>query len=1191
MLWTMVKFEIRYHLTRPVTYLYFAFFFLLAFAFTTTDAVQIGGATGQVKRNAPWVTAQTMLILVAVGQVILTGLVGTAVLRDYQYRTHELLFTTPITRFAYLGGRFAGAFTVMVLVHLGIPLGLALGPLMPWVDPAKVQAATLGSYLAPFVILVIPSILVLSAIFFAVGALTRNLFAIYTQGMVLLVAWSIAVQLTADIDNQTISALIDPFGMQSFSLLTRYWTVVEKNTLTVPLVGHLLTNRLVWSAVAIGLFGLTYTLFRFRSAPPTLGRSTAAKTAVTTPPPPMTAAPTQRHDRSAWWAQFVSTTRLSFWSIVRQVPFVAIVAIGMINLAQAAAFADALYGVKVWPVTYTIVETLEGQFLIFFVILITIYAGEAVWRERQLQADQIVDALPAKSSVFLLGKLSGLVLVELLLIGLLGIAGMVMQAAKGYYHFEPGLYLSYLMGTTFPSLLQVTVLAIAIHVLVNHKFVGHLLMILFWVSRVALPEAGVEHQMFAYADTPDFTYSDMNGYGPFVPNLVLSAIYWTGVAGLLAVVAYLFWVRGTETSRRARFAWARERWRGPIAAAAGTALAVAVAGGGAIFYNTNVLNDYRTSKENRGLQSRYERTYKSLEKVPQPRLIDADVRADLYPERLAYDLAGTLTYVNDQGRSLDTLIVTTAHRELRVDTLAWSRPAERVVHDSLLGTDIYRLAAPLAAGDTIRLRYRAGFVHRGFSNSGATTVVARNGTFINSEYFPVLGYQTGGELSADDARRKEKLPPRERMPSLDDEAARADTYIGSNADWITFRATVSTAPDQIAIAPGYLEKEYTENGRRVFEYRANEPMLAFFAFLSARYQVVREDHNGIKLEIFYHQGHEYNLDQMMASMKASLDYFGAHFSPYQFKQVRILEFPRYAGFAQAFPNTVPYSESIGFILRAGKEDDDLDMPYYVTAHEVGHQWWAHQVIGANVQGSTLFSEGLANYSAITVMEKKYGRDNLQKFLANELDRYLVGRSTEQKKERSLLLVENQGYIHYNKGSLALYALRDIIGEEAMNRALSAFIRDKAFQSPPFTTSREFLTYLDAQTPDSVKYLLEDLFRTITLWDNKTEAATVTPEHGKFRVTMNLRSYKFRADSLGGQTSVPMGDLIDIGVFGEREPGNKLGKPLYLAKQWIRRADTTVSVLVDREPRKAGIDPYNKLIDRDPKDNVRDVVKN
>ena len=1186
---TIYRFEVRYHLTRPVTYLYFTIFFLLAFLFTTTDAVTMSGGSGQVMRNAPWVVAQAMLLLVAIGQVIVTGLVGSTVLRDYQYRTHELLFTTPITRFAYLGGRFFGSFTIMILVHVGIPLGLFLGPLMPWVDKTKMLPINLAAYAVPFVVLIVPSILVLSAIFFAVGALTRSLFAIYTQGMVLLVAWSIAARLTADLDNKALAAMLDPLGIQSFTLLTRYWTVNEKNTQLVPLAGHLLANRLVWSAVALGLVAVTYALFRFRSAPPAFGRT--KKAAAVEPPGPAIRAivPTQNFGRGAWWTQLLSSIRLSFWTIVRQVPFVAIVAIGMINLGMTAAYTDVLYGEKVWPVTYTMVEVLTGQFFLFFIILITIYTGEAVWRERQLQTDQIVDALPTRTSVPILGKLGGLVLVEALLLVMLMVTGMVIQAGKGYYHFEVGLYLRYLFGTSFPSLVQLTILATLIHVVVNQKYVGHVVMILFYVLRVASGQIGLEHQLFSYAAPATFTYSDMNGFGPFVPNLVLSALYWSGIAGLLGVLAYLFWVRGSEASWPVRRRIARLRWAGPVRVVAGTSLAVALAGGGTIFYNTNLRNDYRSTKAVRKLAAEYERTYKSLEKLPQPRLIDAVVRADLEPERLAFGVSGTFTYVNNHPRPIDSLLVTTTHRELWIDTLAWNRPVKTLVSDSLQGTTIYRLGTPLAPGDTIALRYRARFESRGFPEDGPNTAIAANGSFVNLEYFPVLGYQPSGEIGSDDNRRKEKLAPKARMASINDESARAMTYFGVNADWISFQATVSTAPDQIAVAPGYLVREYRENGRRVFEYQANEPMLAFFAFLSARYEVMRDEWNGIKLEIYYHKGHEYNLDRMMASMKASLEYFSAHFSPYQFKQVRILEFPRYAGFAQAFPNTVPYSESIGFILRAGSGDDDLDMPYYVTAHEVGHQWWAHQVIGANVQGSTLFSEGLANYSAITIMEKKYGRTNLQKFLANELDRYLGGRSVEAKKEMPLMLVENQPYIHYNKGSLALYALRDLIGEDPMNRALSRFLKDKSFQKPPFTTSREFLGYLDAETPDSLKYVIDDLFRTITLWDNKAEDAVVTKRaDGKFQVAVKVHSLKFRADSLGGQTEIPVADLVDIGVFGDQQPGNKLGTPLYLMKHWIRTRDTTFTVVVDTDPKKAGVDPYNKLIDRDPKDNVKDV---
>ena len=142
------------------------------------------------------------------------------------------------------------------------------------------------------------------------------------------------------------------------------------------------------------------------------------------------------------------------------------------------------------------------------------------------------------------------------------------------------------------------------------------------------------------------------------------------------------------------------------------------------------------------------------------------------------------------------------------------------------------------------------------------------------------------------------------------------------------------------------------------------------------------------------------------AMKASLDYCSANFSPYQFRQLRIVEFPAYANFAQSFANTIPYSEAIGFILDT-TDPDKIDMVTYVTAHEIAHQWWAHQVIGADMQGMTMLSETLAQYSALMVMEKMYGPEQIRRFLKFELDRYLRGRGGEMIEEVPLARVENQ----------------------------------------------------------------------------------------------------------------------------------------------------------------------------------------
>ncbi len=240
----------------------------------------------------------------------------------------------------------------------------------------------------------------------------------------------------------------------------------------------------------------------------------------------------------------------------------------------------------------------------------------------------------------------------------------------------------------------------------------------------------------------------------------------------------------------------------------------------------------------------------------------------------------------------------------------------------------------------------------GFVNSSPNTDIASNGSFLNSAYAPYIGYWPDIELTDDSTRHKHGIDDAKRMPKLEDVAARNDNGISNEADWITFEGTVSTDPDQIAIMPGYLQKEWVENGRRYFYYKMDAPILAIASMNSARYAVRRDRWHDVNLEIYYQPGHEFDLDRMMDGMKSSLEYCSTNFSPFQFHQERIIEFPRYDTFAESFPNTIPFSETIGFITYVDPKDPNaIDIPFFVTSHEVAHQWWAHQVISANVEGA------------------------------------------------------------------------------------------------------------------------------------------------------------------------------------------------------------------------------------------------
>ncbi len=411
-----------------------------------------------------------------------------------------------------------------------------------------------------------------------------------------------------------------------------------------------------------------------------------------------------------------------------------------------------------------------------------------------------------------------------------------------------------------------------------------------------------------------------------------------------------------------------------------------------------------------------------------------------------------------------------------------------------------------------------------------------------------------------------------------------------------FDATVSTSADQLAIAPGYLDREWVEGGRRYFHYTMDSKIVGFYSFLSARYATLHDrwspppdampGSRDVEIEIDYQPGHEFDLARMVKGVKRSLDYFTTKFGPYQHRQVRIVEFPRYEKFAQSFPNTIPFSEGLGFIARVDDANpDDIDYPFYITAHEVAHQWWGHQVVGGDTQGATFIVESMAQYSALMVMKREYGADKMKKFLRYELDRYLRGRSGAKQAELPLVAVEGQPYIHYAKGSLAMYALADYVGEDRLDAELAKFIAAKKFQPPPYTNALELVAALRAATPPEYPHLVEDLFETITLFENRAkEASYVKRPDGKYEVAIDVQSKKMRAGETGAESEIPIDDFMDVGVLGTG------GKVLALEREKIASADAHFTLTVDEEPVKAGIDPLNKLIDRLPDDNVVAVKK-
>jgi ABC-2 type transport system permease protein len=1185
------RFELREQLRSPLLWLIAGLFALIAFLVASTDAVVLGNAVGNVNRNAPLVSIQFMAFASVLGLFLICIFIAGALLRDFEAGTADLLFSNPVKKHHFLIGRFSAGLAASLVVYLMFTLGLMLAPFMPWIDPARLGPNQLSPYAWGMLVIVLPNLLLTGALLALLAVTTRSLLAVYVGVMAFFVLFITSAVFLRDIDNIWMATLSDPFGVRALSQITRYWSAEDRNTRLPELAGYLIANRALWISVGLVLAAAAFKLFKTersgtgrawfgRTPKPVIAESNAA--AATIPLPRATPA-------MGWalaFAQYRQILSFDTRNVFASVPFRIMLLFGLFNFFGSATDLSAVYGTPSYPVTSMMLLVLEGAYGWLLYLIVMFYAGELVWKERQAKLGDVVDAMPVPDAVPLLAKFTTLVLVvfAFLLVGVF--ASISVQLLSGFTAVEPLLYIKALGVMAAPAIL-VAGAALVLQVLSNNKFIGYGLLIAGIAGVALMSYMGLEDNLYTYAGSPGLRYSDMNGYGHYWIGWAWFRAYWGLFLLAMMVLATAFWVRGSSTSASERLQLAKLRLRGPLGFGLAAAVLVWVGVGGFVFYNTHVLNTYTSSDDKIAQQVRYEQDYAKYKDLPQPLITAQSIEADLDPYALKLEVRGEYTLSNPHAEAL-TEIHLQIDPELELAQLDLGA-AELSHNDAELGYRIYRLTQPMQPDETRPLRFTLRFEQRGFGNTSGQTQVVHNGSFFNNFTFPSFGYSQNRVLQDRNERRKQGLPEAPRMADLDDTHAHGHTYINDDGHWMDFKATFCTAPDQIGLAPGYLKREFEREGRRCFEYAMDRPILPFFAFLSARWEVTRGEFNGLPIEVYHHPAHAWNAERMIKSVQDSLDYFGTHFSPYQHRQVRILEFPGYQSFAQAFPNTIPYSESIGFIADL-RDPDEIDYAYYVTAHEIAHQWWAHQVIGANVQGATVMSESLSQYSALMVMEREYGPERMRQFLRYELDRYLSRRGRESREELPLYRVENQPYVHYEKGSLVFYRLREEIGEATLNRALSRYLADKAFQQPPFTTTRELLAYIREEAGPQHEALITDLFERIVFYDNRVEDVQIEAlADGRYALTLQLHAAKFHADGVGKETPVAVDDWIEVGVFA-RAPGASEQEEtvLSLKRHHITTAAPEIRIEVDALPYEVGFDPYNKLIDRVSRDNRKRV---
>jgi ABC-2 type transport system permease protein len=1198
MLSAVARFEAGYQLRNPVLWVSFGILFLLTFAATTIDQVSIGD-TSNVKLNSPFVIVQTTLIMGIFALFAVAAFVANSVTRDDETGFGPILRATPLKKGDYLFGRFAGAYVAAAIGLMSVPFAVFVGSLMPWVDQEKIGPNIFVNYAYAYGLIALPMLFVFGSVLFALATATRSMIGAYLGLIGILIGWIVTGNLLNRPELETIAALADPTGASALFRETRYWTAAERNTQLPEITGLFLQNRAIWFGVALAFLGLAYLIFRpvTKGAALRTGKPVGEKKRATALEARATRKYVPQSDSATAWKQFRARMFFDMRAVLGSPGFVVLMMLGLLNAGGSLWFANEFGETTNLPVTRVMVGALQSAFSIIPIIIAAYYAGDLVWRDRERRMHEIIDATPVSDWAFVAPKVFAIFLV-LVVIALVGAgAGALTQSLKDYTNFE---WMGYLLWWVVPVSLasaQLAVLAIFFQAISPNKYVGWGFILIYLIASITLGTLGYQHNLYNFGGNPGVPLSDFNGMAHFWIGRLWFDLYWSAFCVILAILAYGLWRRGAEmrlTPRLARLPYRMADGTG----AALMAAVVAMAGlGGWIYYNTNILNDYISSVDAEEQLANAEKALGKYETLPGPTIVSVALDVDLRPRERMATTRGMYVIENKTGAPLKQALLQWPDLDGMVSV---DFPGARVSEEWRdYNVQMWTFDAPMKPGEKKTVSFVTTFGRPGFTNGTGQVRVVENGTFVNNfELTPGFGVTQSQWLRDPGARRKYGLDPNQRPAKLEDQAATKSHYLRKDSDWVDADITVTTDGDQIPIAPGYQVSETKANGRITRRFKTEAPIQHFFSIQSARYKVhtseVKLPAGPVRLEIYHLAQHDTNIDRMERAMKASLEIFSERFSPFQFKQMRILEFPAYANFAQAFANTVPFSENLGW-LQANKDPSKVDLVTFVTAHEIAHQWWAHQVIGADKQGMTMLSESFAQYSALLVMEKLFGPEQVRQFLKRELDQYLRARGGEAVEELPLVRVENQGYIHYNKGALIMYFLRNEVGEEPVNKALRRLIAQYAFKAAPYPSSSEFVAFLREEVGPQHQQLITDLFERITIYDAKVTAATRKKlPGGGWEIELKAGFTKFDVDGKGAQKELDFAEEYEVGIFTKRpsDPEFRAKHVLSMQRVKIKNGEQSIKIVLPKgtgEPMVAGVDPYVKRIDRNTDDNLADIA--
>ncbi len=1079
----LISFEFKYRYTQWITLI---FILMLAFqgawyAWGTYDF----HVNDETLMNAPAIIYQCLAAGGMLLVIIIAIITGAAVYKDIEHRTAETFYTLPINEKKYFLGKFIAAYLINVSICLAYPLGLAIIQYTGIGPPEKFGPTPWGQILQGCILYTLPNLLFLTSVAIAGVVFSRNMVGGY-MGIFLVVLFFLVAETTRENTPYiNIIYLLDPYAYTITVDTVEALPVAEKNTGYFPISPLFVINRILWLGITVLLTFFSYRRFSFKYfiATPTKKRKPILDEDTSTQP--LSEKSISIHQNFSTLENIRKVFRLSILevkNVVRPIGFIIVMGI----LAIMFFLYNILWNAEYYVTTDTLPITSEMTStrlttLVFLGILLLIWSGELLYKERTVNLSQLTDALPIPTWVTYLSKFFAMALVSFLLSTVLLVCGLLAQLLKGFYDIEWTVYLEHLYGYQggWVSFLFLIAMAFFFGALTGRRFVGHILSVAVFFFTVISAELGlIEEIRFMYPFAPGVEdYSEMNRFGVFGVAAPYYTLMWTLLAIATLGIGVWVWNRGTEASFIKRLSM-----KNPQLPLVGKLCILPLIIGfvflqSHIVKNVNATGNFKTDAQENAEAAQYEKQYKHLETQPHPKISGLDLSIDIFPEDRRAEYTASLDLTNAGETPIETLHLSlkdfVAIKSISIEDETLSAIHSDAAHQQYA----FQLPKPLQANQTIPLKVECVLDYIGFSQSDPQADLTFNGTLMGRDIIPVIGYNAAKALEQNRDRGDHGLVKlSSRMENVDDASARSEDAFSPDAIWQKASITVSTSVEQTAFAPGTLKRKWQEDGRNHVLYQIETPAPMHWYIGSANYKHYEAKlKTRTNLTILYDQRHYYNLEHFENAVTEGVAFIQANLGSYPYEELTIAEIPFYEeDDFYTYPNVIAISEKHGWTAD-GRNEAHLVYIYYSIVRELITQWVYQNLFIANVQGADMLRVALPDAIALHFIEQKFGGALVDRHVNKKVDRYGKGRGNEPNKEPPLLYADGIDYLEANKGTLELYGLIQELGAHVFNQTLLTFVEDRALKP---TTFKQFYERLIRELPQDKRTDIMKKFETV-----------------------------------------------------------------------------------------------------------------